>query len=201
METIINYKISEFLQIQDENLIQSYMVILDLLEPLKEINNPIYKWYKNQPKTIQIKPIKELSFGEVSNIKDNFNEGSIQGIFEAITLITGLKDKHIIGFTILEFYGIISNIKSELIELANLEMDNLADDTFDVNVDAVNAKQRMTRFGVLNVIDSLAKEDILKWTEIEKLPYLTVYTKLLMDKTKNDIQAEIAELQRRKQPK
>lgn len=201
METIINYKLSEFLQIQDENLIQSYLVILDLLKPLKEINNPIFKWYNKHPKTIQIKQIKELTFGEVSTIRDNFNEGSIEGIFEAITLITGLPHKYIISFTILEFYGIISFMKAELIELSTLEIDNLADDTFDANTEAVNAKQRMTRFGVLNVIDSLAKEDILKWTEIEKLPYLTVYTKLLMDKTKNDIQAEIAELQRKKQTK
>jgi hypothetical protein len=38
--------------------------------------------------------------------------------------------------------------------------------------------------GVLNTIDSLAKEDILRWVEIEKLPYMTVFTKLRMDNEK-----------------
>ena len=201
METIINYKLSEFLQIKDENLIQSYTVILEHIKPLKEINNPNYHWYNKHPKTIQIIPVRELTFDEVTTIRDNFNDGSVEAIFECIRFITGLKDKQIINFNIVQFYGIISNMKSELIELSKLEIENLADDTFDANVDAVNAKQRMSRFGAVNILDSLANGDVLKWTEIEKLPYLTVYTKLLMDKTKNDIQAEIAELQRKKQTK
>jgi hypothetical protein len=36
---------------------------------------------------------------------------------------------------------------------------------------------------VLNTIDSLAKEDI-RWVEIEKLPHMTVFTKLRMDNEK-----------------
>jgi PII-like signaling protein len=48
-----------------------------------------------------------------------------------------------------------------------MEINELSDD-FDINVEAVNAKERMG--GVLNTIDSLAKEDILRWVEIEKLP-------------------------------
>jgi hypothetical protein len=42
----------------------------------------------------------------------------------------------------------------------------------------------MGKYGVLNTIDSLAKEDILRWVEIEKLPYMTVFTKLRMDNEK-----------------
>jgi hypothetical protein len=41
----------------------------------------------------------------------------------------------------------------------------------------------MGKYGVLNTIDSLAK-DILRWVEIEKLPYMTVFTKLRMDNEK-----------------
>jgi hypothetical protein len=54
-----------------------------------------------------------------------------------------------------------------------------------INVEAVNAKERMGKYGVLNTIDSLAKEDILRWVEIEKLPYMTVFTKLRMDNEKS----------------
>jgi hypothetical protein len=43
--------------------------ILELLEPLKVINNPIYKWYKRKPKTLDIKAVKDLSFGDVATIK------------------------------------------------------------------------------------------------------------------------------------
>ena len=147
---------------------------------------------------MQIKAVRELSFGDVTTIRNCFNEASIDAIIEAVKMVSDLEDKHIINFTILEFYGIISNMKAELIYWAKLEIENLFDDTFDINIEAVNANQRMSKFGVLNVIDSLAKEDVLRWEEITKLPYLTVFNKLLMDKEKSAISNEIAELQRKK---
>lgn len=201
MEALINYKLSEFLQIKDHKLIEDYLAILNLLNPLKVINNPNYHWYKKEPKMLYLQPIKELTFGDVTTIRNYFNDASIQGIIESIKMVIDLEDKHIINLTIVEFYGIISSIQSELMELNNMEINELSDDSFDINVEAVNAKVRMGKFGVLNVIDSLAKEDILRWTEIEKLPYMTVFTKLMMDNEKNKIQAEIVELQRKKQPK
>jgi hypothetical protein len=81
-----------------------------------------------------------------------------------------------------------------------MEINELSD-SFDINVEAVNAKERMGKYGVLNTIDSLAKEDILRWVEIEKLPYMTVFTKLRMDNEKAKIAQEIAELQRKNKKK
>jgi hypothetical protein len=52
-------------------LLQDYLFILELLEPLKVINNPIYKWYKRKPKTLDIKAVKDLSF-DVATIRSNF---------------------------------------------------------------------------------------------------------------------------------
>jgi hypothetical protein len=49
METLENYKLVDFIQVKDETLLQDYLFILELLEPLKVINNPIYKWYKRKP--------------------------------------------------------------------------------------------------------------------------------------------------------
>jgi hypothetical protein len=46
-------------------------------------------------------------------------------------------------------------------------MENELDDSFDINVEAVNAKERMGKYGVLNTIDSLAKEDILRWLKLK----------------------------------
>jgi hypothetical protein len=94
-----------------------------------------------------------------------------------------------------------SAAQSELIgNETNMEINELSD-SFDINVEAVNAKERMGKYGVLNTIDSLAKEDILRWVEIEKLPYMTVFTKLRMDNKKAKIAQEIAELQRKNKKK
>jgi hypothetical protein len=152
-------------------LLQDYLFILELLEPLKVINNPIYKWYKRKPKTLDIKAVKDLSF-DVATIRSNFSEASIENIIEAVQMVVDISAKSILKH-IIEFYGIINYIKSELIEITNMEINELSDDSFDINVEAVNAKERMGKYGVLNTIDSLAKEDILRWVEIEKLPYMT----------------------------
>ncbi|KIO50955.1 hypothetical protein [Flavobacterium hibernum] len=205
MEKIINYKIKDFFQLQDESLVYDYLMILDLLNPLKEIKNPNYKWYKKtsekNSKTIKIIAVREMSFEDVTNIRENFNQPSIFTMIDSVKIITGLKDKDILNFTITQFYGIISYMKSELIEINNMETNELFDDSFDVIVEAVNAKQRMGKFGVLNVLDSLANGNLLQWEAIEKLPYMTVFTKLRMDNEKNKIQSEIAELQKNKQAK
>lgn len=198
---ITNYKIKDFFRLKDERIVSDYLAILDCLNPLKEIKNPNYKWYKMNSKVLQIKAVRMLSFGEVTDVRNNFNQPSIESIIDSIKIVTQLKDKDIMNFTITQFYGIISYMKSELMDITNMEANELNDDSFDINIEAVNAKQRMGRFGVLNIIDSLAKENVLQWERIEKLPYMTVFTKLIMDNEKNKIQQEIAELQRKKQVK
>lgn len=203
MEKIINYKLKDFLRLKDLELVQNHLSILDNLRPLKTISNPNYMWYKKVPKTLSIKAVRELSFGDVINIRNWINEGSIEAIFEIYKLISGLSEKQIMNLGIIQFYGIFSFIKIELEDIGNMEINELVEDDsdFDINVEAVNAKERMGRFGVLNIIDSLAKEDILRWEQIQKLPYLTVFTKLKMDNLKNKIQKEISELQRKQQTK
>jgi hypothetical protein len=169
METLENYKLVDFIQVKDETLLQDYLFILELLEPLKVINNPIYKWYKS-PKTLDIKAVKDLSFGDVATIRSNFSEASIENIIEAVQMVVDISAKSILNITIIEFYGIINYIKSELIEITNMEINELSDDSFDINVEAVNAKERMGKYGVLNTIDSLAKKIFYDGLKLKSYP-------------------------------
>ncbi len=197
MEKITNYKIKDFFKINDDELISAYMEFLNYLNPLKEVTNPKRNWYKKGREKLQIKAVRMLSFGDVTNIRNNFNSPTENSIIDSVSILTGLSYKEVMNFTILEFYGIISYIRAELIELSAIEENELADDHFDKNIEAVNANKRMAKFGVLNTINAIADNDVLKWKEIEKLPYLTVLAKLMMDNEKNKIQREIAELQKK----
>lgn len=198
MEKINNYKLKEFLNLKDIDLIKTYLSILEHLKPLKSISNPRYRFYNREPKTLHIKAVRTLSFGEVIEIRNIINTGTFESIVEILNKISGLKKNEILNLRIVQYFGILSFIKNELIELNNIELNELSDDSSDINYELVNASERMAKFGVLNVINSLAKEDVLRWSRIEKLPYMTVLTKLLMDKEKNKIQQEIAELQKKK---
>ena len=201
MEGIIDYKVWEFLRITNYELVQEYLLILDLLQPLKVVKNPNSAWYNKVPKTIEIKPVRSLKFGEVISIRNNFNEGTVNAIIESVSLVTGLKEKQILRFTITQFYGIISFIKDELISITNMEINELTDDSFDYNLEQVNAKGRMEKFGVFNTIDNLANENILDWEKVLEIPYMTVFTKLKMDFERNKIQQELVELQKEKSKK
>jgi hypothetical protein len=199
MEKITNYKLQDFLKIKDEAMIAEYTSFLDLLLPAKEVQNPKSRWYTREPKKLPVKSVRELTFGEVSNIRDCFNKGTIESITEAVKMVTGIEEKYIQEFTIVDFYCILSSIKQDLIDLSHMEANELASDDFDVHMEMVNAGQRMSRFGILNTINSLALDDITKWEMIEKMPYMTVFTKLMMDKEKAAIQKDVAELQKKKQ--
>lgn len=199
MDKLINYKVKDFFKLEDEELVGDYLAILEVLNPLNEIPNTKYHFYNKEAKTVQIKGVNDLSYGEVTTIRELLNEGSIESIIEIVKMISGLTEKQILKFTIFQFWGIISFIRSEIERISIIEENELADESFDINVEAVNAKQRMAKFGILNIIDALANNDVLKWQEIQDLPYMTVLTKMIMDKEKNKIQSEIQELQRKKQ--
>lgn len=53
--------------------------------------------------------------------------------------------------------------------------------------------ERLNIFGELNVINTLAKGDILKYEEVKKLSYEDVFNKLLMDKIESEINKDYAD--------
>lgn len=201
MEKIVDFKLKDFFKITDVELLQEYLFILDLLQPLKIIKNPKAHWFNKNPKNIEIKSVRELKFGEVITIRNNFKEGYLKSIIESVSMVSGLKEKQILRFTITQFYGIISFIKEELVSITNMEINELTDDSFDYNLEQVNAKGRMEKFGIFNTIDNLANENILDWEKVLEIPYMTVFTKLKMDYERNKIQQELVELQKEKSKK
>lgn len=202
MEKIIDFKLKDFLKITDVKMINEYFFILDLLRPVKSIPNPNYNkykfWDKKTPKTLEIKLVEDLSFADVTNLRFAFNSNDIEKVIDCVVLVTGLKKNQILSFTITTFYGIINGITQELLDISHREINELTDENVDPLLESIKAYERMSRFGILNTIDSLAKEDILKWQEIEKLPYHIVFTKLKMDKERNEIQRELQEIQKKK---
>ena len=53
--------------------------------------------------------------------------------------------------------------------------------------------ERMNIFGELNIINTLANGDLLKYEAVKKLPYEDVFNKLLMDKIESEINKEYAD--------
>lgn len=200
MEKIVNHQVGQFFQMKNLETVESYLLILECLQPSFSIANPKFRWWKKEPKTLRLREIKSLTFGEVTSIRNDFKSGNPEAIFSAIRTLTKLNDKEILEVRIIDFYSMISTIKQQLTEISNMEMNNLvADDSeFNFEAEAVNASQRMAKFGELTTIDFLANKDITKWKEIQDLPYMTVFAKLMINKEETAIQKEIANLQKKK---
>lgn len=87
-------------------------------------------------------------------------------------------------------------ILDELTMLGNLEQEYLSSPPDN---DLLNAGVKdLDELGVLNVIDSLAGGDVLKWAEIKALPYYIVFDKLRKNNLDAKIQKRYAAIQREK---
>ena len=195
MEKITNYRLQDFLLLEDYQLVSDYMDILDLLMPVKSIADPINIGFPS----IKIKPVMSLTFGQVLEIRNYLNSRDIEAVCLVVGLVTGLINDEVFLLPILDFYGIISSVKCDIIQMANMEANELENEDNDPIMFEVNAGERLARFGALNPINSLAGDDITKWDAIQKLPYTTVFTKLKMDKERAAINKDIQAIQKRKQ--
>ena len=86
-------------------------------------------------------------------------------------------------------------LEDELKMLVALEKDLTTEVDEDLNEAGVSD---LNIFQEINVIDGLAGGDLLKWAEIEQLEYEKVYTKLLKNKTENNIAEHLRTIRQRK---
>jgi len=194
MEKITNYKFKDFIKLKDSEKVESYLNLLEILNPATEIVDPKFRIGKS--KKIKLKRVRDLLFGQVTNIRTNLSIPTIESMIEMIMLVTGLKKKECYSIRILDFYAVLAAITAQIIELSDMEANELGSEESDL--DEALANERMAKFGILNIINSLAGDNILRWSEIEKLPYMVVFTKLKMDKEKSAIQKQMMESQKRK---
>ncbi|PZR20884.1 MAG: hypothetical protein DI539_09435 [Flavobacterium psychrophilum] len=195
--TITNYKLKEFLQ-EGLEKIEDYLPFLELLQPTAEITHP-----KTQM-MIKVRDVRELTFGRVNELRINLQVPSLEALFESITFVTNLTEEEVMELTILDYYGTLASIKKGLEIISLMEENELGDDEDDdadeteILYRSVNASQRMARFGVMNTINCLAGGDITKFKAIEDLPFMVVFTKLVMNKTNEKINREVELLRKNK---
>ncbi|MEJ4088228.1 hypothetical protein [Galbibacter orientalis] len=180
------YTFKEFLNLSDAELIDSYLFILEALKPLKTLNN---------------NPLKELinlSFGEVISAKLSLTQPTKEGLIELIKIVSELTEDEIENLSIYTFYGVLNSLKEQIIAINEMEENNLVSKHTSVEWEMVDGSRRLSKYGVLNTIDKLAGGDILKYKDIEELPYQLVLSKLMLDTTKGDIEKDMSDLKLKK---
>lgn len=136
---------------------------------------------------IDIKDLKTLSFRVVKQVIPNCWESG-----DVILLIKEIfkeKDKHVTeqeinneGINrIISFIFWILDSLEEINELENSQLSSIPEPEM-INAGIENFNQ----FGIINIIDTLAFGDILKWKEIMELSYTDVFVKLKKNKLESE---------------
>lgn len=133
---------------------------------------------------VEIEDVRFLKFKTINAIKDAMARADEKTEFDILTAVFqnfGKEYKPLPNTekqTIEFIFFIIDGIRG----IANMEMESFEAESSDVDTSGLD------KFKEINIVDSLAGGDILKWESIQDLPYFDVFIKMLMIQEKNKIE-------------
>ena len=162
---------------------------------LKEIIQDISKfdYYQNlikyqKPKNVyDSKQIIEFGWGLIKETQYNISQGKYD-IEKIFTDFTGIQKEEIINQDAIAFASQINWILDELKKLTEREAENLSSELNPKQIQA--GYEKLNRFGYFGTLDALAGGHVWRYNEIEETEYHIIYTKLLLQKTKTEIDIE-----------
>lgn len=131
----------------------------------------------------ELEPLIYFPYGFVKiDLPSLLNENNID---EIIKLICDIKDISVKKIADKEKISLTLWLIDELEAIGNLEQNYLSSqpepELIASGIDELNV------FGELNIIDSLAGGDILKWEQVKQLPYHSIFDKLRKDNIERKI--------------
>jgi len=176
IKEIENFKLGEFLS-KEASLIEQYISVLQYAKPV-ETKRRVFNM-----KLKEVEDIKKTIFG--------VNDSEIMRV---VGLVQGVDSKGVRALTIIEFFGLINSIKSQVEEIVSAESSSLSPKHTNIKWEAVNGSERMAKFGIYNTLEILSGGDILKYEAIMNLEYADVFTVLKMKRTQEDLRHEMEQI-------
>lgn len=171
------------------------------LSELFLLQNKQFEEYHNVLKHLVPKPIKakkeiesltDLTFGEVTLIKMNLKEPSLNSMVEIFKTIFGLSQKDIFKISVIDFYHALNWIKEEIQTIYNRELDNLSSSPDpklkEAGIDALNV------FGEMNTLIMLGEKFGQPPQDIENWSYNLVFSLMLHQKITADVNKNLIEI-------
>ncbi len=107
-------------------------------------------------------------------------------VFSVLQIVYGIDEKQFLNLYLYDCFAAHKFVLNEFVELARIEAEELS---VEPTAEQKNAGiEMLNRFGYYNNLDFLAGGDILKYDELLKKPYSIIFRKLVLDKTKNEIE-------------
>lgn len=133
--------------------------------------------------SVEIEDVRFLKFKTINAIKDAMARSDERTEFDLLSAVFKNFDKEYkpLPRTEKETIEFIFFITDGIKGIAVMERESFEEEASDVDTSGLD------KFKEINIVDSLAGGDILKWNDIQDLPYFDVFIKMLMIQEKNKI--------------
>lgn len=160
----------------DEDTISYYVQALSFVKPIQTKRN-----------------IRNMTLGDVDFIKSKINSKEDIDLIKIVALCQGVSARKILNMRIIMFFRLIASVRSQIKKIVLAE-ENLSPNHVNVKWEMVKGQERMSKFGIYNILENLSNGDPLKYKSIMKMEYSEVFTILLMKKTNKDLQYEMSKI-------
>lgn len=186
-EDLENITVGQLWALEDESLFSSYL-------DLKKVLTPAPKFCG-----FDARPLGQLEFGQVANIKELRNNPTPAGILEAFNYVFGMKEKTYFAADVVSYFYAFNWILKEVDLIIEIENKMLADKP-DPLYEMAGAKS-LEMFKELPVLDMLAQRYNQPPQVVETWSYNFVFSLLLMIKKTAEVKENYDHLKKISKPK
>ena len=130
------------------------------------------------------KPLGQLTFGEVSQIKRAFIKPSYENLLECFKIVFKVKESAYLKSDIIQYFYALNWIKAEVLLLMEKEKMLVPDPDPDLEMAGV---KKLSMFGEMSTLINLAQKFSTSPMVIETWNYNTVFTILLYQKLESEV--------------
>lgn len=186
-DSLENITVAELWALEDESLFKSYLELQKVLEPAPRFVG------------LDARPLGQLEFGQVANIKELKSNPSPAGILEAFNFVFGMNEKTYQAAPVVSYFYALNWILKEVDRIVEIENKMLADQP-DPLYEMAGAKA-LEMFKELPVLDMLAQRYNQPPQIIETWSYNFVFSLLLMIKKTGEVRENYDRLKKISKPK
>lgn len=168
-------------------------LILEVMKPLPFFYRGLWWWKKRHG----VERLTELTWGEVRAVIDLLGSGELPQVIEAFRLV--YKIKHPARMNVYHFYACIKHLTNEVQRVLEMEQRALQGEAnpYEAQLQQAGADQLLP-FKDLAIIDTLAQGDILRYEQVEALPYEVVFYSLYYKTIRQNIDNRFQQIMTKK---
>lgn len=168
-------------------------LLLEVVKPLPFFYRGFWRWKKKHG----VERLTELKWGEVRVVIDLLSSGELTQVVEAFRLV--YKIKHPARMNVYRFYACIKHLTNEVQRVLEQEQRALQGDPspYEAQLQQAGVEQ-LQPFRDLAIIDTLAQGDILRYEQVEALPYEVVFYTLYYRTVRQNIDNRFQQIMTKK---